>query len=348
MDEVEKARLRLALVSAAFALFVFCVIFGICKIYQRFNSAPAPVENNVQTSVAEPQLKSRSVKKSIPVKNIETIEKTAEKTVENSVFFDRSKIFYGILPAWKKYRPPRCGILADVTNKRILWSYRADKVVPIASMSKMLTLYLAFDMMQKSGNVITLKNNVKLVKNSAMGREGSFGFKAGDICMLEDLMKASTIRSSNDAAAAIAAYFGGTEKNFVAQMNSEALKIGMKNTRFINSHGLPEKNKDNLSTMNDMLLLSVRMLDIPDYMRFAKMNGAKIGGRTIVNTNNLMRLRKYPGVDGLKTGYTRRAGFCLAFSCIRNGRRLVGVTAGFPSAADRENFITALLNWAYR
>ena len=208
MDEVEKARLRLALVSAAFALFVFCVIFGICKIYQRFNSAPAPVENNVQTSVAEPQLKSRSIKKSIPVKNIETIEKTAEKTVENSVFFDRSKTFYGILPAWKKYRLPRCGILADVTNKRILWSYRADKIVPIASMSKMLTLYLAFEMMQKSGNVITLKNNVKLVKNSAMGREGSFGFKAGDICMLEDLMKAWS-----EASEAMKYYYDTLKKN---------------------------------------------------------------------------------------------------------------------------------------
>ncbi len=347
MNEVEKARLRLAVVSAAFALFVFCVIFGICKIYKRFNTVPASAEKNVQQAADEPRLKSRSVK-SIPVKKAVQVKKNPEKKVEKSSDFDRSKTFYGILPAWKKYRLPRCGILADVTDNRILWSYKADKIVPIASMSKMLTLYLAFERMQKSGNAITLKNNVKLIKNSAMGREGSFGFKAGDICSLEDLMKAATIRSSNDAAAAIAAYFGGTEKNFVADMNSEALKIGMKNTHFINPHGLPEKNKDNVSTMNDMLILSVKMLDIPDYMRFAGMNGAKIGDRTIVNTNNLMRRRKYPGVDGLKTGYTRRAGFCLAFSCMRNGRRLVGVATGFPSSADRENFITALLNWAYK
>jgi D-alanyl-D-alanine carboxypeptidase len=78
------------------------------------------------------------------------------------------------------------------------------------------------------------------------------------------------------------------------------------------------------------------------------MKGAKIGSRTIANTNNLMRKRKYPGVDGLKTGYTKRAGFCLAFSCLRNGRRLVGVVAGFPSSADRENFVSALLDWAYK
>ena len=206
---------------------------------------------------------------------------------------------------------------------------------------------MAFEAMKASNN-ITLANKVKLIGNSAMGREGGFGFKAGDIYSLEDLIKAASIRSSNDAAAAVAIYFGGTEKKFVERMNIEAAKLGMKKSSFVNPHGLPDKNKDNLSTMNDMLILSMKMINIPDYMRFCKMNGTKIGERTIVNTNNLMRKRKYPGIDGLKTGYTKRAGFCLAFSCLRNGRRLVGVVAGFPSAADRENFVTALLNWAYK
>ena len=143
-------------------------------------------------------------------------------------------------------------------------------------------------------------------------------------------------------------YFGNGESNFVKMMNLEVKKLDMKNSSFINPHGLPVKSKDNLSTMNDMLLLSLKMINEPDYMRWVKKKAVKIGEKTIVNTNNLMRKRKYPGVDGLKTGYTRRAGFCLAFSCLRNGRRLVGVVAGFPSAADRENFVTALLNWAYR
>lgn len=341
MDEIVKARVRLALVTVSFALFVFCVIFGICKIYSRIN----PDEPERTAAIEEPKIVFKKQKKSPEVVRTPEVEKPKSQNIAAGL--DRRRTFYGILRPWKKYRLPKCGILADVTNNRVLWSYNADRVVPIASMSKMLTLYMAFDAMKKN-SAITLANNVKLVKNSAMGREGSFGFKAGDIYSLEDLMKAATVRSSNDAAAAIAAYFGGTEKKFVADMNIQAAALGMKKSSFINPHGLPEKNKDNLSTMNDMLILSMHMIKIPDYMRFAKMRGVKIGPRTIVNTNNLMRRRKYPGVDGLKTGYTRRAGFCLAFSCLRNGRRLVGVVAGFPSAADRENFLTALLNWAYK
>lgn len=344
MDEISKTRLRVAVVTAAFCLFVFCVIFGICKIYRSLNPAePRYVPVEEKKSSPAPLAEKKVLPTEVPVKKAEI--KKAEKCVE--VQLDRSRTFHGILKSWKKYRLPKCGILADVTNNRVLWAYNADRVVPIASMSKMLTLYMAFEAMKASNN-ITLANKVKLIGNSAMGREGGFGFKAGDIYSLEDLIKAASIRSSNDAAAAVAIYFGGTEKKFVEQMNIEAAKLGMKKSSFVNPHGLPDKNKDNLSTMNDMLILSMKMINIPDYMRFCKMNGTKIGERTIVNTNNLMRKRKYPGIDGLKTGYTKRAGFCLAFSCLRNGRRLVGVVAGFPSAADRENFVTALLNWAYK
>ena len=341
MDEIGKTRLRVAVITAAYCLFIFCVIFGICKIYRNLNpSEPrfAPVK---ETKIVTVEKKNTSPSVPVEKPEVEKVEKSGP------LQFDRSKTFYGIRKSWKKYRLPKCGILADVTDNKILWSYNADKIVPIASMSKMLTLYMAFEAMNAS-NKISLGNKVKLIQNSAMGREGGFGFKAGDIYSLEDLVKAATIRSCNDAAAAVAIYFGGTEKIFVDKMNAEAAKLGMKNTFFVNPHGLPDKKKDNLSTMNDMLILSMKMIDIPEYMRFCKMKGAKIGSRTIANTNTLMRKRKYPGVDGLKTGYTKRAGFCLAFSCLRNGRRLVGVVAGFPSSADRENFVSDLLDWAYK
>ena len=339
MNEIEKTRLRLAIVFLSFVIFIFCVIFGAVKIYHQMHPAETPMPQRLH--VEQPQV----VKKITKNKPAAIIKKTPPK--KRIELPDSSRAFRGILPAWKKYRRPKCGILADVTNNKIIWSYNAEKVVPIASMSKMLTLYIALDAVKRSPDLIKLSNKVKITQNSAMGREGGFGFVSGSIYTLEDLMRAAVIRSANDAAGAVAVYIGGSEKKFVEMMNVEAAKLGMKKSSFINPHGLPEKNKDNLSTMNDMLLLSLNILKEPDYMRWAKLKAVKIGERTIVNTNNLMRKRKYPGVDGLKTGYTRRAGFCLAFSCIRDGRRLVGVGAGFPSSVDRENFVTALLDWAY-
>ena len=343
MDEFTKTRLRVFLVFVLFVIFVFCVIFGSVKIYRQLSAA-----DKADTKKTVVNVKKKAVPPKREPQRHNNIPEVKKKVVKKEIKFDDTGAFRGILPACKKFKRPKCGILADVTNNKILWSYNADKVVPVASMSKMLTVYIALNAMHRSGNRINLNSRVKLVKNSAMGREGSFGFKAGDVYTVEELMKSAIIRSSNDAASAIGAYIGDGEKRFVYMMNTECKKLGMKNSVFINPHGLPEKNKDNLSTMNDMLLLSLRILNEPDYMRFAKMQAVKIGDRTIVSTNNLMRKRKYPGVDGLKTGYTGRAGFCLAFSCLRDGRRLVGVVAGFPSSVDRENFVTALLDWAYK
>lgn len=339
MNDFQKARLKLLGLVVLFFIFTTSAVFGIVKVINTLKSEPA-AQKNEKTPLPEPQFKTQTP----AIKEV----KPEKKTEPQKIILDDSKAFRGIRREWKKYRLPKCGILADVTNNRILWSYNADRVVPIASLSKMLTIYMALDIIKKSKGRITLQNRVKISKTSATGREGGFGFMPGDIYTVEDLMQAAAIRSANDAAAALAFYFGNGESNFVKMMNLEVKKLDMKNSSFINPHGLPVKSKDNLSTMNDMLLLSLKMINEPDYMRWVKKKAVKIGEKTIVNTNNLMRKRKYPGVDGLKTGYTRRAGFCLAFSCLRNGRRLVGVVAGFPSAADRENFVTALLNWAYR
>lgn len=347
MNEFEKARLRLLITAFLFAVFIFCVIFGTVKVYRQLS----PRDVN-QSDAAEQQTAVHSPPAEVPPEK-KPVEKAVEKSpTENKSSsvntMDDSRAFRGILKAWRRYRLPRCGILVDVDANRVLWSYNADKVVPIASLSKMLTVYMALEAIRNSRGVITLDNKVRISRSSATGREGGFGFMPGQVYSVKELMQAATIRSANDAAGALAIYFGETEADFVRMMNSKTKELGMKNSRFFNPHGLPAGKKDNVSTMNDLLILSMKLLREPDYMQWAKMNGVKIGNKTIVNTNNLMRKRRCPGVDGLKTGYTRRAGFCLAFSCLRKGRRLVGVVAGFPSSTDRENFVTALLDWAYR
>ena len=348
MNEFERARLRLFLTFFLFAVFIFCVVFGIVKVCRQLN--PPDVNQNQPEIIAAEQNIS-PVKNKAPIEKAvakKTVPSAKEKTDAQEFKLDDSKAFRGILKSWRRYKLPRCGILVDVDSGRVLWSYHADKVVPIASLSKMLTVYIALEEIKKSRGVITLDNKVKITKSSGIGREGSFGFVPGQVFSVRDLMKAATVRSANDAASSLAVYFGNGEASFVKMMNQEAQKLGMKNSRFLNPHGLPAGKKDNVSTMNDLIILSLKLLKNPDYMQWAKMNGAKIGNKTIVSTNNLMRKRRCPGVDGMKTGYTRRAGFCLAFSCLRKGRRMVGVVAGFPSSTDRENFVTALLNWAYR
>lgn len=338
MNEFTKARLQLLIAVVLFFVFVSCLIFGIVKVRSKFTEQKE-VAKKERIIPSEPEI--------IEKKNPENTVAETKTLKKEKLEFDKSNTFYGIHKKWRRFRLPKCGILLDVSNNKLLWSYNADRVVPIASLSKMLTVYMALDAIRRSDGKVRLSNRVKISKNSATGREGAFGFMPGDIYTVEDLMQAATIRSSNDAAASLAVYFGNGEAEFVKMMNLECRKLGMNNSKFINAHGLPVKNKDNLSTMNDMLAVALRLLNEPDYMRWSKKKAAKIGKKTIVNTNNLMRKRKYPGVDGLKTGYTRRAGFCLAFSCLRGGRRLLGVVAGFPSAADRENFVTALLDWAY-
>ena len=157
----------------------------------------------------------------------------------------------------------------------------------------------------------------------------------------------------------ITEFFGnGNVGNFIKRMNQFAREIGMNQTHYYNPHGLPGKNAaaDNVSTAEDMARLAIYTLTKPELMKFFS---TRIAGfrssrskayQMLINHNGLLLKGRFgtEGVDGLKTGFTNRAGFCSTITCQRNGRRMVAMVSGFPSATSRDKFLRDLLNWGYR
>ena len=263
--------------------------------------------------------------------------------------------------AWKGNIPElpdssgaRSGILVDADTGNVLWDKQAVKAVPIASMTKMMTLLLACEDIQSGRNGISPESPVK-VSRAAMKIGGSqVWLDAKETFKLEELLKAVAIKSANDAAYLVAEFLGdGDVYGFVARMNRRARELGMKHTTFHNPHGLPEKaaDNDNMASPADMALLAEFCLMHDDLMKWAAMPRADFrGGKTeLVNHNNLLPGRKYPapGVDGLKTGFINRSGYCVTITCKRAGKRMIAVVTGFDRAKNRDLFARKLLDWGY-
>lgn len=263
--------------------------------------------------------------------------------------------------AWKGNIPElpassgaRSGILVDADTGNVLWDKQADRPVPIASMTKMMTLLLACEDIQSGRNGISPESQVK-VSRAAMKIGGSqVWLDAKETFKLEELLKAVAIKSANDAAYLVAEYLGdGDVYGFVARMNRRARELGMKNTSFHNPHGLPEQAAadDNMASPADMALLAEFCLLHENLMKWAAMPHADFrGGKTeLVNHNNLLPGRKYPapGVDGLKTGFINRSGYCVTITCKRAGKRMIAVVTGFDRAKNRDLFARKLLDWGY-
>jgi D-alanyl-D-alanine carboxypeptidase len=177
--------------------------------------------------------------------------------------------------------------------------------------------------------------------------------KEGSKISLDDLFKYAMLKSANDAAYLIAEYFGnGDAGTFIRTMNSKARSIGMKSSNFVNANGLPiyygnstHNAKMNKSSCMDLILLMERIAEQPQIMRYTAMQEALMpDGKKIKNGNRL--LGSVRGMNGMKTGYTNAAGHCLAFSCKRNNRMLIGVVLGCPKG-ERDRFTSELIEWGF-
>lgn len=248
------------------------------------------------------------------------------------------------------------GILLDLATRNILWVKNPDKTVPIASLTKIMTLLLACEDIA-SGRV-TLQDRIKATPGAWRLREGVIWMAPHEVFTLKELMEATSVKSANDAAFLIGEYLGnGNIDTFVKRMNQRAAALGMTRTRFYNPHGLPGRKRtpDNCSTVRDLLLLSEYVVKIPLFMQLSSIRligfrkpGTK-GHLKLLNHNRLLPKSRYGtiGVDGIKTGYTNNAGFCLALSCVRNGRRLLAVGTGFKVSAERDRCMKSLVEWGY-
>jgi D-alanyl-D-alanine carboxypeptidase len=234
-------------------------------------------------------------------------------------------------------------IVIDADSGRVLHATNEDDRNYPASLTKIMTLYMAFDAL-KQGKM-SLKSRLQVSKRASGMAPSKLGLKPGQTITLEDAILALVTKSANDVAVVVAEALGGTEINFAIQMTERARQLGMSRTTFKNASGLP--NRRQLSTARDMAMLGLRIRqDFPDYYAYFATTHFKHAGRTFKNHNTL--LSSYEGTDGIKTGYIRASGFNLVASVQRNGHRLIGVVFGGKSGASRDQHMRKLLDAGFR
>ena len=242
----------------------------------------------------------------------------------------------------------RTAILQDYLSGEILFEKDPDKSIYPASMTKIMTAIIAFDLIE-SGD---LDLDDKFIVSENAWRLSSAGYSSmfimvGDEVSVLDLLKGIIIASGNDACVALAEGIAGTEEEFAIIMTSKAKEIGMENTNFANSSGI--NNTENYSTVRDIMIMSNYLIkNFPDkykYFSEKKFTWERTGGEPISQGNRNPLLYKSLGVDGIKTGYLAVEKYSLASSVYRNGRRLIAVGSGFDTKNARSKESAKLLTW---
>lgn len=238
------------------------------------------------------------------------------------------------------YSAPRyAAILIDNATGEVLYARRADETRYPASITKVMTLYVAFE--EVAAGRLSLDDQIRISRRAWAQAPSKLGLKVGASISVRDAFGVIATKSANDIAVALAEHISGSESAFAERMTATAHRLGMMNTVFRNASGLP--NPDHTTTARDIATLSRAMLrDFPDlYPVFSKVQ-YRYRGLGIENHNHL--LRTMPGVDGIKTGFTNAAGFTLAASAVRGDRRLIAVVLGGPSRLGRDDNVEDLLN----
>ena len=234
-------------------------------------------------------------------------------------------------------------ILTDFETGVELYSKNADELMPPASMTKMMTVYLIFERL-KEGR-LSLDDELR-VSRKAWKKGGSKMFvEVGKRVRVEDLIRGIVVQSGNDAAIVVAEGLSGSEEAFAREMTIKARELGMSNSKFRNASGWPDP--EHRTTARDLAILAEATIrEFPDFYRYYA-EGTFFYSNIKQNNRNPL-LGRYRGADGLKTGHTENAGYGLTSSAVRNGRRLILVLNGMPSERARRNESQRLLDWGFR
>ncbi len=241
-------------------------------------------------------------------------------------------------------------ILQDYLSGEILFEKDADREIYPASMTKIMTSIIAFDLLKKGEISLDDKFTVseKAWRLSTSGYSSMF-IMVGDEVSVENLLKGIIVASGNDACIALAEGIAGTEEQFAVLMTEKAIEIGMYNTNFSNSSGI--NDPDNYSTLKDILIMSNYLIkNFPDYYTYfaeTEFTWDRTGGDPITQGNRNPLLYKNIGADGIKTGYLAVEKYSLASSVIKNERRLIAVVSGFNSKNDRSRESIKLHRWGF-
>ncbi|RWD81978.1 D-alanyl-D-alanine carboxypeptidase [Mesorhizobium sp.] len=230
-------------------------------------------------------------------------------------------------------------IVIDAKTGKVLYSSNADGRRYPASLTKMMTLYLAFEAM--ANGKISKNSRVVFSANAAAEPPTKLGVRRGGAITVETAILSMVTKSANDSATALGELLGGNEANFAHMMTAKARALGMKGTVFRNAHGLP--NPGQFTTARDMAVLGIALREhFPQYYGYFSQRSFLYGRRRINGHNRL--LGRIKGVDGIKTGYTRASGYNLVSSVDDGDRRIVAVVIGGKSGGSRDNQMAALIN----
>jgi len=245
----------------------------------------------------------------------------------------------------------RTAILVDFHSDEILYEMDPDLVIYPASMTKIMTSIIAFDLLKK--NKLSLDDEFTISENAwrlSQAGYSSMFIMINDQVSVEDLLKGIIIASGNDACVALAEGIAGSEENFASMMNEKAGEIGMTSTNFTNSSGI--NDPDNVSTVRDIAMMSKYLIkNYPVFYEIFKektFTWDRTGGDPIKQGNRNPLLYKNIGVDGVKTGYLALEKYSLASSMIKNERRIIAVASGFETKNFRSSQSLKLLNWGFR
>lgn len=238
--------------------------------------------------------------------------------------------------------PRYAGIVVDLENGEVLYAENADARRYPASLTKMMTLYLAFEALEDG--TLRLDQALPVSHYAAAKPAVKLWLAAGRSIPVDTAIRALAVRSANDVAAVVAEALGGSEVRFAQMMTAKARELGMHATTFRNASGLPDNAQ--VTTARDMLTLSVRVMqDFPQYYHYFGLQEFTYRGKRYTSHNRLVS--DYPGADGLKTGFIRASGFNVATTAKQGGRRLVGVVMGGFSSQSRDTHMADLLNRSF-
>jgi len=247
----------------------------------------------------------------------------------------------------------KAAVLMDYQTGRVLYAHNEHEPLPPASVTKVMTLLLALEAV-RDGKA-SLDDLVVASEYAASMGGTQIWLEPGERMPLRDLLYAIAVGSANDAAVAVAEHLGGTEQAFVEMMNAKAQALGMRNTRFANPSGLPPqtvgKQGPHVMSAYDIALMSRYAVSLPGFLEYTStwgpvvMRQGTLEKPVLWNYNRM--LRSYSGMDGIKTGMTSEAGYCLAATAARDGLRLIAVALGAPTAAARDEDIRRLLDFGF-
>ncbi|MEI7711800.1 MAG: D-alanyl-D-alanine carboxypeptidase family protein [Rhodospirillales bacterium] len=233
-------------------------------------------------------------------------------------------------------------IVVEAGSGQLLESANPDAPRHPASLTKLMTLYMAFEALRDRR--ITLDQYVPISSHAASMSPTKLGLMPGTRITVDQAILGLVTKSANDAAAALGEMLGGSEDRFAQMMTLRARALGMTHTTFMNASGLPDP--DQWTTARDMAILARRLISgFPGYYKYFSTPSFVWQRRVIANHDNL--LRSYPGADGMKTGYTQASGYNLVSSAVRGGVRLVGVVLGASGAGERDAHMISLLDQGY-